>query len=170
MSGVRILIAMSNGNNAFGSCYHCKEAGRKHKIHFYLDTWEVGHDVPQSRNGGDSVFNVAPLHGRCNNHQRTKTFAQYHGQPSETASQATQRGQIQNADKAKKHTKRSSSSDERHDTPDEQYYKLIQSIKYMIDFLMGIKMTNNKLMRRLVEDNQVKTTAEDSRKGMTHNS
>ena len=42
-----------------------------------------------------------------------------------------------------------------------KHYRVIERVN---------KMTNNKLMRRLVEDNQVKTTAEDSREGMTHNS
>ena len=49
------------------------------------------------------------------------------------------------ADKAKEHTKRSSSSDERRA---EHYDKLIQNIKDMFDFLTGIKMTNNKFELR----------------------
>ena len=86
----RLAWEHHNGNNAFGACYHCKEFGHKHQIHFYLDAWEAGHDIPQSKNGGNSIFNLAPLHVRCNNNQRTKTFAQYHSRQSETASATTQ--------------------------------------------------------------------------------
>ena len=62
----------------------------KHQIHFYLDAWEAGHDIPRSKDGDNSIFNMAPLHVRCNNNQRTKTFAQYHSRQSDTASATTQ--------------------------------------------------------------------------------
>lgn len=145
----RLAWEHHNGNNAFGSCYHCKEFEHKHQIHFYLDAWEAGHDVAQSKGGDNSIFNMAPLHVRCNNNQRTKTFAQYHSRQSDVDSTTESEQYVDAAEE--KNTNPPSSSDDKHDTMNEKHEKsgkLIKNIKDMLDFLSGIKTKNGKFELR----------------------
>ena len=64
-----------HGRNVRGTCYICGD--RQPEIHFYLDSWDAGHDVPHSDDGDKSPENLAPVHPRCNKQQRKRTFAQY---------------------------------------------------------------------------------------------
>ena len=64
-----------HGRNVRALCYICGD--RQPKFHFYLDSWEAGHDVAHSKDGDKSPENLAPIHPRCNKDQKTKTFAQY---------------------------------------------------------------------------------------------
>lgn len=71
----RLVWNKYNGKRVEGQCFHCGEGGRK--IHFYLDSWHLGHDLADS-NGGDRVEdNLAPLHPRCNWDQGTRSFEEY---------------------------------------------------------------------------------------------
>ena len=67
-----------HGDSVFGECFHCKKLGRQHKVHFYLDAWEAGHNVAAANNGDKSMFNMAVLHSKCNKDQGTSDFADYH--------------------------------------------------------------------------------------------
>ena len=64
-----------HGRNVRALCYICGD--RQPKFHFYLDSWEAGHDVAHSKDGDKSPENLAPIHPRCNKDQKKKTFAQY---------------------------------------------------------------------------------------------
>ena len=116
-----------NGENAFGVCYHCNLAGRKNRVHFYLDTWEAGHDIPRSQDGSDDVSNMAPMHVRCNKNQATKTNKQYHSREPVT----TEKNQNENPNRQTLNDDCCSD-------------KLIQNIKDMFDFFTDIKMLNGK--------------------------
>ena len=58
-------------------CYICGD--RQPNMHFYLDEWHAGHDVPRKKNGSNEPENLAPIHAGCNRRQGTRTFKEYMG-------------------------------------------------------------------------------------------
>lgn len=64
-----------NGRIAEGPCYHCGVRGGL--MHFYLDAWQGGHDIPASKGGTREADNMAPMHVRCNLDQGVESFDEY---------------------------------------------------------------------------------------------
>ena len=66
-----------HGKAVRAPCFIC--GGRQPSMHFYLDEWHAGHDVPRKKRGSNKPENLAPIHPGCNRRQGQMTFNEYMG-------------------------------------------------------------------------------------------